>query len=277
MIIRGVLRLARCSKRAMPLASMGPLVRLYSAKEPVEYQAPSENSHDHFNSHSDGKILMSLILWPLGIWIVYDLLFVRRNPYSHKREFKLVCQSLESYICKKYMTKLIYTPYYRFLLKQSTPESQRAKRVFQSIIEENGLFPLKNWKVLVYDLPNMFVHLSLDKKLILSTKTLLLAQTDDQLAFLITHEIAHFLLDHNMIRLVKHWMNRRSALRNKKIALDSAESDFDKLAVINNMVCYYPSYRLLDKFNERDTDILMHSIIEGCKELDREKVGLVLY
>lgn len=277
MIVKNALRLARCSKRAVPLVPTWPLARLYSTREPVEYQAPSENSHDHFNSHSDDAILMSLILWPLGIWIAYDILFVRRNKYSHKREFKLVCRPLESYVCKKYMTKLVYTPYYRFLLKQSTPESQRAMRVFQSVIEENNLPLLKGWKVLIYDLPNVFVHFSLDKKLILSTKALLLAQTDDQLAFLITHEIAHFLLDHNMIRLVKHWMNRRSALRKKKIVLDSAEDDFDKLAVMNEMVCYYPSYTLLDKFNERDTDILTHSIIEGCRELDRKKVRLGLH
>ena len=264
-MIRSVLRLTNAKR-------LRPLQRLYSTNDIVEYQAPNESDYDKSNTHSDDKFLISLLLWPVGIWIAYNLLFIKRNSYSHKREFKLICHPFQSYLCKKYMTSLICQPYYRLLLKQSTPESQRVMKVLEVIVRTNNLNSLKDCKVLVYDLPNMFLHLSMDKKLIVSTKTLLLTQTDNELAFLIAHEIAHFLLDHNLMRVIKHWLNYKARLREKRLIQDSINNDFDKLAELNDLICYYPSYSLLDKFNERDTDILAHCLLEGCKEFNREKV-----
>ena len=165
MIIRSTINLAlrsmRNKKVISPILVRQPMSRSYSSQEPVEYQAPNDNENDKYGLDIDNsKYIMALIIWPFLGWMIYDLFFVRRNQYSNKRGFKLISKTMESYVHRKYLTRIIHKPYRKYLLKQSTKETQRVIRVFQTIINSNNLFSFKNCKVMVYDLPNFFIYLS---------------------------------------------------------------------------------------------------------------------
>ena len=289
MIIRSVsLALRRLQPRVFMLAKMCPAKLSYNPYSTLdndktsiaEYQSPNDDSEDEDNK-DDLKYALSFIAWPIAFWFLYDFFFVRRNKYSHRRVTKLICRSFEAYISKKYMTNLLHTPYRKYLLKQSTEETQRVINVLKKLIAYNKLTELQNIRVMVYDIPNMFINLSADKVLIVSTKTLLLAKTDSELAFLICHAIAHFLLDHSNDTILNHYWSQSSLLELSSMQdigeknTESVVDDFDRLVPLNEMVCYYPMYHLLDKFEERDTDVLAHSLLKGCPGLDLFEVTLM--
>lgn len=249
---------------------------LKSNSEISDYQAPND-PNDNFEdiNNEEFKFVLNILLYIFGAWMTYDLLFITRNQFSGKRTFKIISKSIESYIAAYYMEKHLYEPYKKLLLKSTTEEHKRVINILRTIIEKNELnHEIDLYKVKVYDLPNLFIIFTPDKTLSISTKTLLLCKNDDELSYLIGHEIAHFLMGHGAKRILLHHFSIKKLIEraNQNYTGLSMVNDFDRLTKLNEFICYYPSYSLCDKFEERDTDVLTHSLLKSCLEFNPDKV-----
>ncbi len=232
-----------------------------------DYQAPSGG-----HTQTDPNYPLFVILGGITLCVLYDTLFVRRNRYANRRTFKLVSRGVEGWLERRMMLRMITDPYSRYLCKQSVPECQRVVRVLDKVLKCNKMEE-KKVRVQFYDLPNMFIHLGADNVLYVSVKTTILAQTDDELAFLICHELAHSLLDHHATRMARLKLNQISTELSRVQPIQVSEvNTFENLSELNEMVCYYPSYVLLDKFVERDTDVLAQSLFRSCPDYDLAKI-----
>jgi hypothetical protein len=132
---------------------------------------------------------------------MYKLAFVRRNKFSNQKEFKLINKPFEMFVLGGLLSSKIKNSYQALTYKQDTEEVKLAKLCLTKLISENGLDSFVPFAsvCLLHNTSSMAMFMSPDQTLFLTINALSLsAQNEEALALLIAHELAHYLLDHNV-------------------------------------------------------------------------------
>lgn len=130
---------------------------------------------------------------------------MERAPISNRLRFMLVSKRLENSIGEQGYQEVL-AQYKGHILPDSHPDTRRVKRIMKRIIEVSGLESENmDWRVHVISdpkaPPNAFVLPS--GKVFVFTSILPIAENDDGLATVLSHETAHVLLRHSAESLSK--------------------------------------------------------------------------
>lgn len=136
-----------------------------------------------------------------GIFIVSNL---ERTPISNRLRFMIVSPAMEDFVGEQGYQQVL-AQYKRSLLPDLHPHTLRVKRVMKHLIKVSGLNENMDWRVhVIHDPtapPNAFVLPS--GKVFVFTSILPIAEDDDGLATVLSHETAHVLLRHSAESLSK--------------------------------------------------------------------------
>ena len=221
-----------------------------------DYQAP----RDIHMSYEEAQIRFYsyLFLFPFVFFAIYDLCFIERNSFSGKREIHFFGGLGHKHI-GKYISKRIDQKYRECFYRMDTEETERVNNILGIILSKNELSDVLNnspkVQVLLHSKPGIF--LNLDGDIMYITSTLVdMCSTDSELAYIISHELAHYLLSHQAHRLLMYnipaaltWGNTlsRGSIGAKMNARRFKGGRF---------LCYYPGYMGVDRFREKDADLL---------------------
>ena len=81
-----------------------------------EYAAPKDDSYKNFQSSAQ-FIKRYLIMFPIAAFCAYQCLFIRRNPFSSRKEFKLVNKPFEQHIVGPLVSRKILKAYQSIIYK----------------------------------------------------------------------------------------------------------------------------------------------------------------
>jgi predicted Zn-dependent protease len=128
------------------------------------------------------------------------------------------------------------------ILPQNSPEVRRVRTIASKIVQAVGIEPLQDeinlkvqgyrfeWEVNVIDSPQVNAFCLPGGKIVVYTGILPVAKNDDQLATVLSHEIAHALAHHSNERIARDQAGNVSVLQGK--AYDRAqESEADKIGL----------------------------------------------
>lgn len=109
----------------------------------------------------------------------------------------------------------------------------------------------------------LIMFMNLDQRFFLTIPILqLTSMREEQLALLIAHELSHYLLDHQVLRLAKAYfithVYSRFIFRNAgfKEIYDPTKQEFrDKVVKKQKFSCFYPQQRLVTKYYEKNCDL----------------------
>ena len=104
------------------------------------------------------------------------------------------------------------------------------------------LFPEIKTRVIYSD--QLFMFLSFDGTLIITTGLLdVCGQDDNALFLLISHELAHYLLDHQQTRIVNTILHKLKIkagyYETREIGDESLRTEFNKRTFLQNWSCFY--------------------------------------
>lgn len=101
--------------------------------------------------------------------------------------------------------------------------------------------------------------MNLDQTFFVTIAALKIAQMDEaKLALLISHELSHYLMDHQVQRMglgfIRDKINMK--LGQGKAQLDPTKKEFMAKTKLQSYSCFYPQQKVVDKFMERNCDAL---------------------
>lgn len=147
------------------------------------------------------------------------------------------------------------------IYKQETEETKRCQDVLNNVITKNNFNSyLQNLKIHVVHSPAACLFMSLDQNLFVSVKLIRLAETDDELALILTHELCHCLLGHIPLKYINLYLNIKKYNRAHHVQMGGGILENMKTKY-NKYSCFYPEKFHLDKFYERRTDMMSHELI----------------
>ena len=169
-----------------------------------EYEAPKDDSYQNFQSNQQ-FIKRYIILFPVALYCMYQMALIRRNKFSGRKEYKLINMPFEVYVVGSFMSHRIKKKYQNVIYKQDTVETQLVQKCLDRLIDANflrALLPFISIKV-IHDEYTVGLFMSLDQTLFVTIQSLKVAGMDEaKLAQLISHELSHYLLDHQVSRIV---------------------------------------------------------------------------
>lgn len=139
----------------------------------------------------------------------------------------------------------------------------------ERIVECNNLKEhLPGLKVkLVHD-DTLILFLNMDGTFYISIKCLKLAKdSDEKLAYFLCHEMSHFLLGHQPLRLwngfaaVNFSKYMKSAI--DKEVYDPVKEEFKERVFMQKYSCFYPQQRLMNKYYERNCDTFAVNLLKN--------------
>lgn len=139
------------------------------------------------------------ILFPLALYCLYEVGFVRKNKFSKQKQYKLFNRAFESYVVGGLISSIVAKAKRHLIYKQSTEEVQSVNRVLERLVKANGLdryLPNLN-VVVIHDPCTVLLFMNFNKTLFITTKALeVTGMVEEELALLVSHELAHYLLEH---------------------------------------------------------------------------------
>ena len=128
---------------------------------------------------------------------------MRKNKFSERKEYKIINKPFESLILGPLLTSRAKKRYQHVIYKQDTEETLLVKTCLAKLVEANSLerqimMPDLSVKVL-HDDATVALFMNLDQTLFITIAALKLAEMDEsKLALLVSHELAHYLMDHQV-------------------------------------------------------------------------------
>lgn len=164
-----------------------------------EYQAPKDDNYKNFQSQAQ-FIKRYLLLFPVAFYCAYQCLFIRKNKFSDRKEFKLINKPFEAHVVGPLTTKRMNNEFKSVIYKQDTEECKLVKSTLDRLVKANFLSKLVPGESKVKVLHNegtIGLFMSLDHTLFVTIAALKLASMDEaSVALLVSHELAHLLMDH---------------------------------------------------------------------------------
>ena len=109
--------------------------------------------------------------------------------------------------------------------------------------------------------------MSLDHTFFISSKTLEVSESDDELAMVVSHELAHFLLQHLPLKMLNLYLLSKYKKIEKEVFYFSSKSlessHRESLLRARSLQYYswfYPERSFFNKYYERKADILSHEL-----------------
>eukprot|EP00347_Sterkiella_histriomuscorum_P010065 403338818 len=146
-------------------------------------------------------------------------------------------------------------------------EVKLVRSALEKVVLSNGLekFLNPNYGVKVIHEPTLGMFMSTDQTLFLSSQ--ILKQGDmqeEQVALLLCHELSHYLLDHQVLRIMKSIIHNFfiNTLSYKKIRerqdefQDPVFEEYRNKTKIQQFMCFYDEQRIMTKFYEKTCDTL---------------------
>lgn len=168
------------------------------------------------------------------------------------------------YVLGAVISSKIKKSYLGLTYKQDTEELKLAKACLSKLISSNSLdsiVPAAN-VCLLHNSTTLALFMSPDQTFFLTVNALSLSIQDEQaLALLISHELAHYLLDHNVKRsfVSFFWAYiHRNLFRmpSSSEIYDPLTLEFKERTKLQKFSCYYPQQRVINKFYENNCDSL---------------------
>ncbi|CDW80167.1 m48 family [Stylonychia lemnae] len=229
-----------------------------------DYQAPKDDSYQNFQSTKD-FIRRYFILFPLAAYCFYELCFISKNRISKNREYKLFGGLFHSSVLGPLISQRISKAYEGKFYKQDTEEVKLVRNIIDKVVLSNNLIQHVSpyYQVKVIHNENIGMFMNVDNKLYVSVNVLKIAEMkEEQVALLICHELAHYILDHQIQRLLNslgHYMLKDLGLFKLKSDIkfrDPTLDEFKKRTQVQHYLCFYPHQRVMSKFYERNCDTL---------------------
>lgn len=243
--------------------------------EPVQrfdYQAPKDDTYQDFES-TRNFIRRYFLLFPIALYCGYHMLFQRQNEFSKEKEIKLGSGYFENHVVGPLLTRRLMKHFDGKVYKQDTEEVKMVRDVLAKVVEANALEKNVNMeklqiKIVHSDILGLFFNL--DHTLIISSKCLKLAEdSPEQLGLLLTHELAHFLLQHQGSRMLYayflEWFDIYDHVK-RQFNYDPLKKEFLQRTYGQRFCCFYPKQRLVDKFYEKKTDAFAIHLWRQCFE-----------
>ena len=140
-----------------------------------------------------------LILFPLAAYFFYDMFCVRRNEFSKNREFKVGGRLIEQIVVGPLVTRYLLKTK-KNIYRQDTEEVDMIKEVISKVVAANNLADYINLEHLVIKMVHddtLALFMNVDQTFFLSVQVIKTCDMrEEELALLICHELAHYLLDH---------------------------------------------------------------------------------
>ena len=102
---------------------------------------------------------------------------------------------------------------------------------------------------------------------------------EEKIALIICHELAHYLLDHQVLRLTKaigqHYFSGKKFFKHATSieVYDPILEEFMKKTVKQKYSCFYPQQRIITKFYEKNCDIMAISLWKKAyPDIDHEQI-----
>jgi predicted Zn-dependent protease len=172
-----------------------------------------------------------LVLLPIAMGVTYKFFMTKRNPFSQQIELRLFSTNFERNYVGKHITNKFEKEFEGRIYKADAPEVERVKRVIEQLVSKNKVQNfLPKIKVRVVHLPKISLGMSLDGTLFVSVKTLNMAESDDELAIILSHEISHYLLDHLPSKII-HLITNSIIEKEQKNLVESAHRESYKKTV----------------------------------------------
>jgi predicted Zn-dependent protease len=159
-----------------------------------------------------------------------------------RRKQRLALNPAQEYALGKRAYQQVLQENRDHLLPQNSPEVRRVRTIASKVVQAVGIEPLQDeinlkvqgykfeWEVNVIDSKQVNAFCLPGGKIIVYTGILPIAQSDDQLATVISHEIAHALAHHSSERIARDQAGNVSGMQSK--AYNRAqESEADKIGL----------------------------------------------
>jgi hypothetical protein len=143
-----------------------------------------------------------LLLFPFAFYAGYHVFFTKKNKHSRNTEVKLGSHFIENKVIGPIITRKLLSAYDGKVFKQDTEECQLVCNTISKLLS-NSKLEVPNLSVkLIYD-DNLFMFLNTDGTFFVSSKCLkMCGNSEHKLALLLSHELSHFLLEHQSSRIL---------------------------------------------------------------------------
>ena len=140
-------------------------------------------------------------MFPIALYCAYQCFCVRRNKFSGQKEFKVLNKPFEVHVLGPLITRRLKNSFASVIYKQETEETQVVMSAFDKLVKTNSIAKLLtdgDFQVKVlHDELAVGLFMNLDRTLYITVAALKMAQMDEsKVALLVSHELAHFLMDH---------------------------------------------------------------------------------
>ena len=227
------------------------------------------------------------MLFPIAAYCAYQVIFVRKNKFSDRYELKVFNRPFEMSVLGPLLTSRIKKANASIVYKQETQETLLVKQCLARLLDANflrSLVPDPVVKVL-HNEHTVAQWLCLDQTFFITITALKVAGMDEaKLALLVSHELAHYLMDHQVSRLLNAYFRvtffapimARYSSRGEPD--DPVKTDFRKRTRLQSFVCFYPQQRVVTKFVERNCDALALMLwTKAYPDVDHETLVSELY
>ena len=115
---------------------------------------------------------------------------------------------------------------------------------------------------------------NLDQTFYITITALQLAEMDEaKLALLVSHELAHYLMDHNVYRMGVSLIQEKVFNNQKLYKKDPIKRDFMARTKLHSYSDYYPQQRIVSKFMQRNCDTLAVTLWKNAyPDVDHETI-----
>ena len=151
-----------------------------------DYEAPENNEFD-IKTIIERVSIFLIKVFSTSI-MIYFIFFKKFNELTKEREIYFINESWENWLSNK-VSKRLQTKFYNEIYREDSEENERVNKIYNELLEKNKIKVI-NTKVFVLKLPNIGCFLLKNGDLLISSSLLDLAKNDEEIAFMIAHEIS---------------------------------------------------------------------------------------
>ena len=137
--------------------------------------------------------------------MIYFIFFKKYNEISKEREIYFLNESCENWLATK-LSQRLQCLFNNLIFKEDSIEVVRVNKIFTELLEKNKIKVITK-NVFVLKLPNIGCFLLKNGDLFISSSLLDLAKNDEQIAFMIAHEISIIIHGKFFLRIIKSYIN----------------------------------------------------------------------
>ena len=230
-----------------------------ASKSNKRYDYEYENPEDkEINLTTLGyKILFITFQISLSLLFIYLLIFKKYNEITKMREKYFINERYENWLAGR-ISNVIKQEFKHNIFKQEEDETIRVQQIFKNLCAKNKIF-FPAYNAYVVEFPSIGALLLKNGDLFISSRTFQMAESDDEIAFLISHEIAHLVSDkslHIILKIVKNRMLAETIFAkhiekgNEIQGNNILTSNFLNLIDYNKYLSFYPDNVIFNPLEE---------------------------